>query len=331
MTELAKRQTRQINWGKVASDWGAVIATVLLFVFFSIALPGMFLTPGNIETILRSIAVTTVLAMGLTVTLAVGGFDLAAGNMASISGFFVTSLIVWYGISFWVASAYAILLTMLLTLLTMFLIVTCKIPDLLATCAMMFFLDGLALIYSGGGNISAGMPRPDGSASTGVITDIFKNIGKSPTIIFIMIACVLVVFVLLNFTKYGRFIYATGGNKTAAKLSGIAVRKYRIISGLISALFIALAGILVSSRNQSAQMGGVTAYQMPALAAVFIGRSVAGQGKPNAVGSLIGAILVGLLDNGLIMMGTPYYALNCVKGAVLAIALISTYYSTKED
>jgi simple sugar transport system permease protein len=146
-----------------------------------------------------------------------------------------------------------------------------------------------------------------------------------------MLISVFFVHILLRYTKYGRFIYAVGGNKTAARLSGIPTDKYRIVAGLISAFFIALAGILVVSRNQSAQINGANAYQMPALSAVFIGRSVAGQNKPNAFGTLIGAVLVGILDNGLIMMSVPYYSLNAIKGIVLAVALISAYSTVKED
>ena len=311
-------------------NWAAVIAIVLLVILFSILEPG-FRTVSNLETILRSISINTVLAMSLTITLAVGGFDLAAGSLASVSGYFVMSFVLWYGMDLASASLITIVLTMVLQCVTMFLVIKCKIPDLLATTAMMFVLQGLGLTYTGGGAISAGMSRPDGSPSVGSIPDIMKTIGSSPTIIIIMLACVLLVHVFLTYTKYGRYIYAVGGNKLAAKLSGIPVKKYRFYAGMIAAFFIALTGILVCSRNQSAQIQGAEGYQMYALAAVFIGRSVAGQGKPNAVGTLVGATLVGILDNGFIMIGVPYYSLNAVKGAVLALALVAAYASSKED
>ncbi len=312
-------------------NWAAVIAIGLLIVIFSIMRPTSFLTLSNLETIMRSISINTVLAMSLTVTLAVGGFDLAAGALASVSGYFVMSYVLWYGTNFWLALLITIAYTLVLQCLTMFLIIKCKIPDLLATCAMMFVLQGIGLTYTGGGAISAGMARPDGEASVGSVPDIMKTIGTSPTIIIIMLVCVVIVHLFLTYTKYGRYIYAVGGNKTAARLSGIPVKRYRFIAGMIAALFIAFTGVLVASRNQSAQIQGAEGYQMYALSAVFIGRSVAGQEKPNAIGTLIGAVLVGILDNGLIMVGVPYYSLNAVKGAVLAIALIAAYASTKED
>ncbi len=312
-------------------NWAAALAVVLCIVIFTIARPTTFLTSDNIITILRSVSITCVLAMALTITLAVGGFDLAAGALASVSGYFVMSFLLWYGWNFWLAMLVNIILTMAIQCISMGLIIKCKIPDLLATCAMSFVLSGLGLTYTGGGAVSAGMMRPNGEPSVGSIPAIMGKIGSSPTIIIIMLACVAICHVFLTYTKYGRYIYAVGGNKKAAKLSGIPVARYRFVAGMISAVFIAITALLVVSRNSSAQIQAADGYQMPALAAVFIGRSVAGAEKPNAAGTLLGALLVGILDNGLTMCGVPYYTLPAIKGLVLAVALISAYISNKED
>lgn len=322
---------KTIRCGEFFRNWAAVIAIGVLILFFSVRMPATFPSAGNIITILRAISITTVLAIGLTITLAAGGFDLSVGSAASLSSTLFMSLIVWFNLPVWVAIPYALAGALASALLISFLVVKCKIPDLLATCAMMFFLDGVALTYTGGGTISSGMPRPGGLPSIGKIPPILKTIGTSPTIIIIMLAAVFFVHVFLRYTKYGRFIYAVGGNRGAARFSGIPDKKYRVISFLLAGIFIGLAGILVACRNQSAQANAAAAYMMPALSAIFIGCSVAGQNKPNAFGTLIGATLVGLLDNGLIMMSVRYYSLNAIKGAVLAIALISAYASTKES
>ena len=203
-------------------------------------------------------------------------------------------------------------------------------PDLLATLAMMFMIDGLALTYSGGGALSQGWPLPDGTPSKGIIPEVFKDMGQAPMIIIIMLAVVVVAHIFLTYTKYGRFIYATGENKEAARLSGIPVKRYRLLAGIISTVFIALGGLLVASRNMSAQIKGAAGFSMPAVSAVFIGRSIAGAEKPNAIGTFIGAALVGILENGLIMMSVPYYSMEGVKGLVLAIALASAYYTSRE-
>jgi len=150
-------------------------------------------------------------------------------------------------------------------------------------------------------------------------------------IIIIMLICVLIAFVLLERTKYGRYLYAMGGNRTAAKLSGIDVKKMRFMAGMFAALFIAIGGIVVCSRNSAAQVNGSDGYLMSSLAAVFIGRSVGGREKYNAIGTSIGALLIATLENGMTMCGVVYYILPAVKGAVLCLALIAAYASTKED
>ncbi len=313
------------------TKWASIIALIAIFGFFVLKMPQLFLTSSNMITILRSISVTTIIAIGLTVTLAVGGFDLSSGSMATMSGALVISFFVWYKMSLWLAIPLALALTMALMMITMLLIVKFKIPDLLATLAMMFTLDGVSLTYSGGGAISEGMPRFNGDPTFGKIPQLFKNMGQAPTIIIIMIVIVVIVHIFLTYTKYGRYIYAVGGNKEAARLSGIPIYRYRVYAGLLAAVFIGLGGILVASRNMSAQIQGAAGYAMPAISAVFIGRSVAGAGKPNAFGTFVGASLVGILENGLIMMSVPYYSLNAVKGVVLALALASTYYSSTGD
>ena len=122
-----------------------------------------------------------------------------------------------------------------------------------------------------------------------------------------------------------------GGNKEAAKLSGIDVKKYRYLAGMITAVFIAIGGILVASRGSSAQVMCCDNYLMPSLAAVFVGRTVGGAEKPNALGTMIGAMLVSTLENGLTICAVPFYVLPAVKGAVLALALIAAYASKRED
>ena len=331
---MARSQAVSTGGSKVPeflSTWASLLALVAVFAFFALRMPKLFLTSSNMITILRAISITTIIGIGLTITLAVGGFDLASGSMATMSSTMVISFLCWYRLSMWLAIPLTLVATMALMMITMLLIVKFKIPDLLATLAMMFMLDGLSLTYSGGGAVSEGMPQPNGADSLGKIPQIFKTMGQAPTIIIIMIVIVILVHIFLTYTKYGRYIYATGGNKEAARLSGIPVYRYRVYAGLLAAVFIGLGGVLVASRNMSAQIQGAAGYAMPAISAVFIGRSVAGAGKPNAFGTFVGASLVGILENGLIMMSVPYYSLNAIKGLVLALALASTYYSTTGD
>jgi len=330
-SETLKNNTKpRINLSTLLSNWGSIMALVVVTLFFIIRMPDMFLSSGNITTIFRSISVTTIMAIGLTFTLSAGGFDLSSGSMASWVGTIVISFFTWYNMSMWTALPISIFIAIVTSLLSMLLIIVFKVPDLLATLAMMFLLDGLALTYSGGGALSQGWPLPDGTPSTGIIPESFKEMGQAPAIIIIMLIVVFLAHIFLTYTKYGRFLYATGENNEAARLSGIPVKRYRLIAGIISALFIGLAGLMVASRNMSAQIQGAAGFSMPAISAVFIGRSVAGSEKPNPIGTFIGAALVGILENGLVMMSVPYYSLNGIKGLVLAIALASAYYSSKK-
>ena len=146
-----------------------------------------------------------------------------------------------------------------------------------------------------------------------------------------MLLCVLAAYVFLEHTKHGRYMYAMGGNKQAARLSGINVKNYRYLAGMITAVFIAIGGILVASRGSSAQVMNSDGYLMQSLAAVFVGRSVGGAEKPNALGTLVGAMLVSTLENGLTILAVSYYVLPAVKGGVLALALIAAYASKKEN
>ena len=144
--------------------------------------------------------------------------------------------------------------------------------------------------------------------------------------------CLGMAVLLYNTMRTGEsFIYAMGGNKQAAKLSGINVKAYRYLAGMITAVFIAIGGILVSSRGSSAQVMCCDNYLMQSLAAVFVGRTVGGAEKPNALGTMIGALLVSTLENGLTICAVPFYVLPAVKGAVLALALVAAYATKKEQ
>ncbi len=313
-------------------DWAAIITLVLCFIIFTAVKGTSFMSTNNMTNILRSMAITTVFGIAATVTMAPDGFDMSACTLASCSAYVFVSMYLWYGLPLWACIVVTIIATLVMYQLTMFLILVCKIPDMLATCALMFVHQGLGQWYIGGGAVSTGMRLPNGDSPVRTtLSEAFSAIGRAPWIIIIMLACVLVAHIFLQYTKHGRFIYAMGGNKQAAKLSGINIKKYRYMAGMITAVFIAIGGILVASRTSSAQVMCCDNYLMQSLAAVFVGRTVGGAEKPNALGTLIGALLVSTLENGLTICAVPYYMLPAVKGAVLALALIAAYASKKEQ
>ncbi|WP_413504467.1 ABC transporter permease [Serratia grimesii] len=304
--------------------WGMLLTVVALIALFGLASDN-FLDPNNIINILRSIAIVTVIAIGVSISLSVGGFDLSVGSTASLANALVVSLFVWYGFGTTGAIVLTLLICTLVGLFNAFLIVVLKIPDMLATLASLFVIQGVAMTYSYGGSITQNMLLPNGDMAEGLIPDIFSSLGQVPIIVLIMLAVTIVVQLFLSLTKHGRRMYAIGGNPEAARLSGIRTVRYRVAAYVISALLASLGGILLASRIGSSQVNAGGGYLMDAVAAAYIGFSLAGSGKPNALGTLVGAVILGVLQNGLVMLSVPYYAMDIIKGLVLALALAITY------
>ncbi|MBQ4767970.1 ABC transporter permease [Pectobacterium versatile] len=304
--------------------WGMLITVVALIALFGLASDN-FLDPYNIINILRSIAIVTVIAIGVSISLSVGGFDLSVGSTASLANALVISLFVWHGFGTTGAIVLTLLLCTMVGLFNAFLIVVLKIPDMLATLASLFVIQGVAMTYSYGGSITQNMVLPSGEMAEGLIPEFFATLGQVPVIVVIMLAVTVLVQLYLSLTKHGRRMYAIGGNPEAARLAGIRTARYRVQAYVFSSLLAALGGILLASRIGSSQVNAGGGYLMDAVAAAYIGFSLAGSGKPNALGTLLGAVILGVLQNGLVMLSVPYYAMDIIKGLVLALALAMTY------
>ncbi|EGT5660524.1 ABC transporter permease [Cronobacter dublinensis] len=304
--------------------WGMLLTVVALVALFGIASDN-FLDPFNIINILRSIAIVTVIAIGVSVSLTIGGFDLSVGSTASLANALVISLFVWHGVGTTEAIVITLALCTLVGLFNAFLIVVLKIPDMLATLASLFVIQGVAMTYSYGGSITQNMVLPSGDMAEGVIPDAFSLLGQVPVIVIVMLVVTVVAQLALSLTTHGRRMYAIGGNPEAARLSGIRITRYKVAAYVIASLLAGLGGILLASRIGSSQVNAGSGYLMDAVAAAWIGFSLAGSGKPNALGTLVGAVILGVLSNGLVMLSVPYYAMDIIKGLVLAGALAITY------
>ncbi|WP_075182446.1 ABC transporter permease [Pantoea sp. 1.19] len=305
--------------------WGMLLTVVALIALFGVLADG-FLDPSNIINILRAIAIVTVIAIGVSLSLTVGGFDLSVGATASLANALVISLFVWHGLGTTAAIVVTLLLCSLVGLFNAFLIVVLNIPDMLATLASLFVIQGVAMTWSFGGSITENMLLPSGEMAEGSIPPAFSLLGQVPIIVVIMLAVTLVAQLGLSLTKHGRRMYALGGNPEAARLSGIRTVRYRVVAYVLASLLAGLGGILLASRIGSSQVNAGSGYLMDAVAAAWIGLSLAGSGKPNALGTLLGAVILGVLQNGLVMLSVPYYAMDIIKGLVLASALALTYF-----
>jgi simple sugar transport system permease protein len=194
----------------------------------------------------------------------------------------------------------------------------------------MYIVSGLHRTYTKGYSIYNEMPLADGTTASGSFSESFLFIGQGrimgiPVPVILMVLSVIVVHIFLNHTRWGRLLYITGGNKEAARLSGIKVNQVRMIAYVLSGVFAAIGGILFAARVGSGQIDSGAPLLMEAVAAVFVGFSVLGAGKPNVIGTFFGAVLIGVLLNGLTMMNLPYYSFEIIKGTVLILALSVTF------
>ncbi|MEH7343301.1 ABC transporter permease [Bacillus sp. JJ1532] len=313
--------------------YGAIALMIFIILYFSL-ISDAFFTYGNFADILRSISIVTVLALGVTFTLVVNGFDLSVGSTMSLSTVVTASLMVWYDMPLWLVLILPILVGVLVGVFNTLLIVVIGIPDLLATLSTMYIVAGLHRTYTEGYSIYNHMPLTSGGTAIGEFSSAFLWIGQGkmlglPVPVWIMLLLVIVTFLVLNHTRWGRILYMTGGNAEAATLSGVNVKKVKFASYVVSGIFASIAGILFTARVGSGQIDAGAPLLMEAVAAVFVGYSVLGAGKPNAIGTFFGAAVIGILLNGLTILNLPYYAFDIVKGSVLVLALAVTYMHAK--
>ncbi|MBF9017961.1 MULTISPECIES: ABC transporter permease [unclassified Oceanispirochaeta] len=313
--------------------YGTIIVTILAIVYFSVSIEHWF-TFGNVTNIFRSVSIVCLIALAMTMSLTVDGFDLSTAATASFAAVIAAKIMIIWQLHPMLAVLLPIAVGCMIGLVNSFLIIKLGISDMLATLSMMFVITGVSITFQQGSAIYNYMPMLEGGVAPGLMSEGFKAIGQKelfeiPIPVFIMLAIAILVHVFLNWTKYGRFLYMTGGNVEAARLSGIPTSKYRTLAYVLSGAIAALAGVVLCARLGSGEVDSAGPYLMDAVAAAYIGFSVLGAGKPNAFGTLLGALLVGILMNGLVMMSFPYYSQNIVKGVVLILGLGLTYYKKK--
>ncbi|WP_019533883.1 ABC transporter permease [Paenibacillus ginsengihumi] len=309
--------------------YGALVIIAAVFIVFSIV-NEYFLSYDNITDILRSISIVTFVAIGVTFSQIVDGFDLSVGSTVSLTTVVAAAMMVWYELPLAFVLVAPLLIGAVIGLLNALLIVKVRIPDLLATLAVMYIIGGVHKTYTKGFSIYNNMQMQDGTKAPGQFLESFKWIGQGkllgiPVPVVLMLLAVILVHVFLTYTRWGRQMYVTGGNREAARLSGISVNRVRTFAYVLSGIFAAIGGVLFAARVGSGQIDAGSPLLMEAVAAVFVGYSVLGAGKPNVIGTFFGAVLIGVLLNGLTMLNMPYYAYDIVKGTVLVLALSITF------
>lgn len=304
-------------------QFGGLLGVVAIFVFFAVSLPDTFLTARNLLNISQQISMLAVVAATMTVVMVMGDFDLSVGAMASLSGVVAAALFVqgWP-----IPSAIAVALAVGLVggLLNGVLVSVVGILPFVATLATLTVFSGLAFIVSGGRTIF-GRDIPEsfgGFARSGPqIAEIDGRALILPNLTIVALIVVLIVWIVLEQTTYGRRLYAIGGNREAARLAGLRVVMLRFTAFAFTGVGAALAGLMIASRVASANPTQGDGLMLTAIAAVFLGMTLTRDGQPRVLATLAGVAVLGVLDNGLTQMRVDSYVRQVLVGAIILFSV----------
>ena len=286
---------------------GIIAVLVIISVILSFASP-VFLTTDNLLSVLRQVSNNMYLALGMTLVIILGGIDLSVGTC-------VAGLMVNQGMPMVPAIAVGLLLGTLAGFLNGLIIATFKVPAFIVTMSMMNVAKGVAYIYSGGRSI-----RVSNDVFTGIGTG--KLFGVLPLPVVYMIVLIIIFIVVLNKTKFGTYIFAIGGNRESARLSGVPIKKVEIAVFTISGFLAAFAGIVLSARMYSGQPGVGEGYELDAIAACVLGGISMTGGVGAVSGTIFGALVIGIISNGLNLIGLSSFWQLVVKGLIIVLAVI---------
>ena len=291
-----------------------MVVLLILCIIVSLA-TDKFLTSGNIISVLRQISINTYIALGMTLIIILGHIDLTVGAVVAMCGTLTVGFIVNQGLPVEIAIIGGVLLGVLFGFINGVIVSTFKVPSFIITMAMMNVANGIAYVYSGG-------------QSTRITDGFFISIGTGylfsviPLPVLYMILLIIVISFLLVKTRFGVYVYAIGGNREAARLSGIPIRKIEIIVFTLSGLLSAFAGLVLASRMYSGQPSVGSGYEMDAIAACVLGGTSMAGGKGSISGTVLGAMVIGIISNGLNLIGVSSYWQLIVKGIIIATAVI---------
>ncbi|MDK9754834.1 ribose ABC transporter permease [Vibrio sp. D173a] len=294
----------------------SLIALIFLIVVVSFLNPNFF-TVDNILNILRQTSVNAIIAVGMTLVILTAGIDLSVGSVLALCGAFAASMIA-LEVPVLIAVPTALFAGAALGAISGIIIAKGKVQAFIATLVTMTLLRGVTMVYTDGRPISTGFTDT---------ADAFAWFGTGyalgiPVPVWLMVIVFAAAWYLLNHTRFGRYVYALGGNESATRLSGINVDRVKIGVYAICGMLAALAGIIVTSRLSSAQPTAGMGYELDAIAAVVLGGTSLMGGKGRIMGTLIGALIIGFLNNALNLLDVSSYYQMIAKAAVILLAVL---------
>lgn len=295
--------------------YGIIVSLLILFACFSVLRPEIFPTLGNLISILKQISLLGILSAGLTICLVLGDFDLSVAAVATWSGVMVAALLPQMGM--WAAIPLVVSMGVGIGLVNGFFSAVIGISPFIVTLATQTMLRGLTLWYTGGYSLYSGIPAA------------FVRIGRGtflgvPYLVFIMLLVYILIYIAANHMAFGKRLYAVGGNPTAARYSGIRVIRVHLLGFVISGVLAALTGVLLAARLSSGQPRAGEGLLLSAFAACFLGATTFRVGRFNILGTFVGVLFIGTLNNGLVILGVPFYLQYVIQGAILVLAIAAS-------
>ncbi len=307
---------------KKASAWRArldqlmaLVGLLVIFVVFSIASPQVFPTYSTITRILFSTVVVGVLALGATLVIITGGIDLSVGTGMTLCAVMGATFIVTWHLPIWLGILMTIIFGGLIGLVNGANVAVLGLPPFIATLAMMMVAQGLALVVSHAAPIY--FDTKEHASFMGLSTGSIIPGSNFPNAVLVLLVAAVIAHVLLNKTLLGRYDISIGSNEEATKLSGINTRKWTMVIYAVAGLFTGLGGIMISARLGSAQPATGSGYELQAIAAVVIGGTSLSGGKGTIVGTIIGALIISVINNGLQILSMPQEWQNVILGLVI--------------
>lgn len=299
--------------------YGTLIGFVLVVVFFWIEIPDTFMTAKNWLNISQQVSMLAVVAFTMTIVMVMGDFDLSVGSMASLAGI-VAALAFHDGYGVGAGVTLALVIGLAGGLLNGLLVAYVGILPFVATLGTLTVYSGLAFLISGGKTIfGRDIPTAfSGFARSGIP---LSDTVSLPSLTIVAALVLLVVWFVLEQTTFGRRLYAIGGNKEAARLAGIRVRRLRFLAFGLSGLGAATAGLMYASRVASANPTQGSGLMLDAIAAVFLGMTMSDEGEPHVLATLVGVLILGVLGNGLTQMSIDSYVREVLIGSIIVLAV----------
>lgn len=303
----------KISIGKLYEKVGNLFILVVMFIIFSSLSPA-FLKSQNLINILRQVSTTAIVTVGFSMLLIIGGLDLSVGSQIAVMGV-VTGLMVQAGVPAVLALILGILLTTAIGIFNGWVIVKTDIPPMMATIAMMTALRGVAYILCGGYPIYD-MPQIILGMGQGLL------FGFIPVPVIIMLVIIVIGTIVLNKTYLGRYFFAVGNNDEATRLCGINVSSVKIIAYGITGFLTGIAGAITMGRVSSAQPAAGDAFEMDVLTAAVLGGVSVNGGRGSIPLAMLGVLVIGVLTNGMQLIGVNDYWQKLVKGAILLVVIV---------